>query len=253
MPEKIRRINVLGTQVSAGSFADGVDRLRQLVRRQQPAYVSCANAYSLSMSLSDKKLQSVLCRADMTTADGVPVVWAMKLLGAGNAERVHNDDLVLACCERFPEWKHYLVGGAAGQPEIVAAAMCQRFPGIDIVGVQATPIRPLPAENSLQIVAAIEKSEADIVWVGMGTPAQDFWMSEVSPELNIPLVGCGSLFDLLAGRTRAAPEWVKRNGLQWLFRLLQEPRRLLFRYSYHNTRFLFAFIWQYLSLKLKKL
>jgi N-acetylglucosaminyldiphosphoundecaprenol N-acetyl-beta-D-mannosaminyltransferase len=102
----------------------------------------------------------------------------------------------------------------------------------------------VPAATTAAIVADIRASGADIVWVGLGTPAQDDWMQAVVDRVDVPMVGVGSAFDLLAGRTRAAPEWMKRNGLQWLFRLLQEPRRLAWRYLYYNTRFVLAAAWQ---------
>ena len=248
----IRRVALLGTQVSACRFITAVEHLHQLVDNNNGAYVSCANAYSLSLAMSDTALQNILNASDMTTADGVPVVWALKLLGYSTAQRVHNDDLVLACCERYPGWKHFLVGGARGQSSKVVNALRHRFPGIHIVGHEETPERPLPAEESERILESITRSGANVVWVGMGTPAQDIWMSQISKRLDIPLVGCGSLFNLLAGHTRPAPEWMKRNGLQWLHRLLQEPQRLLFRYTYHNARFVLGFTRQYLRHQLQK-
>jgi N-acetylglucosaminyldiphosphoundecaprenol N-acetyl-beta-D-mannosaminyltransferase len=119
----------------------------------------------------------------------------------------------------------------------VARALRQRFPSIEIVGMHATPTRPPgPAENA-QIVADIEGSRADIVWVGMGTPPQDEWMRANVEAVGIPMIGVGSAFDLLSGRTRAAPAFIKHSGLQWAFRLAQEPRRLMRRYANYNPRF----------------
>lgn len=222
--------------VTATTFEAVVDRLQDMVSRKLAGYVSCANAYSTSLAQSDENLRTIFNNSYMTTADGVPVVWAIKLFGT-YAERVHNDDLVLECCMRFPEWKYFLVGGAEGQAEIVAAELERRFPGILILGAESTPQLPIPEDISKTIVSRIVTAQPDVVWVGMGTPAQDLWMSKVVEEVKVPMVGCGSLFDLLCGNTRVAPQWIKRSGLQWLFRLLQEPRRLFRRYAYHNTRF----------------
>ncbi|MEZ5638297.1 MAG: WecB/TagA/CpsF family glycosyltransferase [Burkholderiaceae bacterium] len=239
-PPMLARARVLGTPVTVCTFVQAQDELARLVARGGAAYVSCANAYSTTMATDQPAFAAVLAEADMVTADGMAVVWALRALGHPDAERVHNDDLFLACCARFPDWRHYLVGGRDGQTDQVAAAMRARFPGIRIAGGSATPVRPVPAQQQEQILAQIRQARPDIVWVGMGTPAQDHWMHETAAQVGLPMVGVGSLFDLLAGRTRAAPEWVKRSGLQWAFRLMQEPRRLAGRYLVYNSRFVWG-------------
>ncbi len=241
------QVRVLGAPVTVCTFVEAQDELARLVARGGGACVSCANAYSTTMATDRPDFARVLAQADMVTADGMAVVWALHALGHGRAERVHNDDLFLACCARFKHWRHFLVGGRVGQTEAVAAAMRVRFPGIDVVGGCATPVRPVPADQQAQILAQIAAARASIVWVGMGTPAQDHWMHASAPLAGVPMVGVGSLFDLLAGHTRAAPEWVKRSGLQWAFRLAQEPRRLAGRYVVYNTRFVLGLARQWWS------
>lgn len=233
------RVTLLGTRVSATTFDRAAQILDAMVRRARPAYVSCANVYSLMLGRDDPRYQSLLNEAAYVTADGMPVVWALRALGH-DAERVHNDDLFFHCCSRYPGWRHFFVGGRTGQPEQVASYVLRRFPGIEIAGTYATPVRPVPEAETEAIVAAIRESRATIVWVGMGTPAQDDWMSVAAPRAGIPMVGIGSMFDLAAGRTRPAPEWMKRAGLQWLFRLALEPRRLGRRYLLYNPRFVVA-------------
>jgi len=222
------------------TFVEAQDFLEHLVERQAGVYISCANAYSVTLAYHDPDYQRVLNGARYVTADGMSVVWALRTLGC-KAERVHNDDLFLACCERFRGWRHFLVGGRLGQPERVANEMSRRFAGINVVGTHPTTNRPVPAAETEIIVEKIRRTQASIVWVGMGTPDQDYWMTAVAPVAGVPMVGVGSLFDLLTDRTRPAPAWIKRNGLQWLFRLSQEPRRLAYRYFYYNTRFVLAF------------
>ena len=234
------RAEVIGTPVSVTSFQGAVQALAALVEAQQGGYVCPANAYSLVLCRDDAHYRGVVDRAPLVTADGMPVVWALRWLRHRQAERVHNDDLCLAACAQHPHWRHYLVGGREGQPEEVARALQARFPGIQVVGCRPTPQRPVPAAHTQAIVDDIRASGATVVWVGLGTPAQDFWMHTVAGQVGAPMVGVGSLFDLLAGRTRAAPDWMKRNGLQWLFRLAQEPRRLFTRYAVFNTRFVLA-------------
>lgn len=244
-PSGLPRVRVLGAPVTVCTFVEAQDELARLVARGGGACISCANAYSTTMATDMPDFAQVLARADMVTADGMAVVWALHALGHGRAERVHNDDLFLACCARFKHWRHFLVGGREGQTEEVATAMQLRFPGIQVVGGCATPVRPLPTDRQAQVLAQIAAARPSIVWVGMGTPAQDHWMHASAPLAGVPMVGVGSLFDLLAGRTRAAPEWVKRSGLQWAFRLAQEPRRLAGRYLVYNTRFVLGLAGQW--------
>ena len=239
------RVSVLGTRVTATTFVGAQVLLSTLVHESRGCYVSPANVYSIMLAYDDPAYQAVINEAAFVTTDGVPVVWALRGLGF-EAQRVHNDDLFLTCCSRYPEWRHFLVGGREGQPEEVAAEMRRRFPGITIAGTHPTPCRPVSPGETQLIVEKIRTSNPDVVWVGMGTPAQDFWMASAAAACNSVMVGCGSLFDLLTGRTLAAPAWVKKSGLQWLFRLVQEPRRLAFRYLYYNPRFVVAFSGQWL-------
>jgi N-acetylglucosaminyldiphosphoundecaprenol N-acetyl-beta-D-mannosaminyltransferase len=239
------RADCLGTRISALSF-DGAQRaLAALVERGNSACVSPATVYSVMLGVDDPAYRQTVNGAAMVTADGMPLVWLQRRLGWPLAERVHNDDLWFACCARYTGWRHFLVGGREGQPEVVAAALARRYPGIQVVGLHATPQRPLPAQTTRDIVARIREARPDIVWVGLGTPAQDWWMQSVAGDVGVPLVGVGSAFDLLAGRTRPAPEWMKRNGLQWLFRLAQEPRRLGWRYLHYNSRFVASVLWRW--------
>lgn len=244
------RARVLGADVSVCSFRQAQDTLAAMVEQRDGGYISCANAFSVTLAQQDRALHQVLQTASVVTADGMPVVWALRALGHA-AERVHNDDLFLACCARFPGWRHFLLGGRLGQPEAVAAEMRRRFPGITVVGGCATPTRPIPEADQMAILAQIQAAKPSLVWVGMGTPAQDHWMHGAR-TLGLPLVGVGSLFDLLSGRTRATPDWAKRLGLQWLFRLSQEPRRLAGRYARHNTQFALGFARQWLQEKTRK-
>ena len=228
---------VLGTSVSAITFDDAIARLADYVDRRRAVRVSNANVYSVMLGYDDPLVQNLINRADLVLPDGMPIVWSLKRLGF-RVERVHGDDFMLACCDRYRHWRHALVGGADGEPERVAERLRAMFAGIRIVYCHATPVRPVPASVSETIVTGLAATSADIVWVGLGTPAQDEWMAEQVDRVRLPLIGVGSAFDLLSGRTRAAPRWMKRTGGQWLFRLFQEPRRLGFRYLYYNPRFL---------------
>lgn len=232
----IARADILGTSVCASGFGEAIAFLETAVRERRGVFVSPATTHSVILARDDPGFRQAVARAAYVAADGMPLVWLLRRRGLA-AERVHGDDLMLACCERFRGWRHFLVGGAAGQAEAVAAALEARFPGILVAGCVSTPVRPPPETDTASIVERLEAAQADLVWVGMGTPAQDLWMSDAAPRAGIPMVGVGSAFNLLSGRTRPAPEWMKRSGLQWLFRLVEEPGRLWRRYLVGGSRF----------------
>lgn len=244
----MKRVNVLGTRVMGCSFLGAQEYLAIHVMERSPVIMSAATVYSVMLGRRMSDFRAKVNRAPFIMADGMPLVWAQRLFGTAS-ERVHGDDLMLACCKRFPLWRHFLLGGAVDQPEKVVQGLIKRVPGIQIVGAIATPERPVPPLDTERIVALIEHTRADVVWVGMGTPAQDEWMSENSASVGVPMVGVGSAFDMLAGRTSSAPEWIKRSGLQWLFRLVQEPRRLAPRYLIYNPLFVWHLALQYVGLK----
>ncbi len=229
-------VPVLGTRVAAISFAEAVSWLSAAAHAGRRAHVACANVFSVVMARDRPEYASCLTGADLIVPDGMPIVWALRMLGH-RAERVHGDDLLLAFCRTFPTIRHFLMGGAPGQPEQVADSLRSMIPGMCIAGTHPTPVRPVPAPAHRRAVAKIQDSGAQIVWVGMGTPAQDYWIATALQDISAPMVGVGSAFDLLSGRTRATPEWMKKTGTQWLFRLAQEPQRLWRRYLAYNPRF----------------
>jgi N-acetylglucosaminyldiphosphoundecaprenol N-acetyl-beta-D-mannosaminyltransferase len=238
---------VVGTPVDVAGFEQALDWVAAAIAARRGTYLSHANAFSLRLAHRDPRHRERLAGAGFVAADGMPVVWAQRRLGHAAAERVHGDDLFLAACDRFRQVRHFLLGGAAGQPENVAQVLAARLPGLEVVGVQATPRRPPSSVESERALAAFRATAAEVVWVGMGTPSQDEWMAAHAAAAGIPLIGVGSAFDVLSGRRRPAPEWVKRSGLQWLFRLLQEPRRLGGRYLVGNSWFAAAFLAQWLA------
>ncbi len=229
-------VPVLGTRVAAITFSDAVCWLSAAVQVGRQAHVACANVFSVVLARDRPEYASCLTGADLVIPDGMPIVWALRMLGHP-AERVHGDDLLLGFCRTFPATRHFFMGGTSDQPEHVAASLRSMIPGICIAGTHPTPVRPLPESAHRHAVDKILDSGAQIVWVGMGTPAQDYWIAAAVEEISAPMVGVGSAFDLLSGRTRATPKWMKKTGTQWLFRLAQEPRRLWRRYLTYNPRF----------------
>jgi len=181
----------------------------------------------------------------------MPVVWALRVLGH-RAERVYGPDLMLAVCERSARegWSHFFFGGASGVAEMLAAEMRRRFPALTVAGVLCPPFRALTSEEEEAMLAHLNGSGAQIVWVGLGSPKQDLWMAEHRARLEAPvLIGVGAAFDFFAGSQKQAPRWMQRSGLEWLFRLMTEPRRLWRRYLIGNPKFAAAVVMQLTRLR----
>ncbi|HEY3970474.1 MAG TPA: WecB/TagA/CpsF family glycosyltransferase [Solirubrobacteraceae bacterium] len=210
-----------------------------------------AAAVNLVMSAHDDPttMQAVL-GATLAVPDGQPLVWALRLLGHSRATRVYGPDLMAHYCAHAAGTGTpiYLYGGRSEQAlELLIERLSVRFPGLRIAGGWSPPFRPLTAEEQLQVVQRIDGSGAQVVWVGTGQPKQELWMHEMRPRLTAPLlVGVGAAFDFHAGIVSQAPAWMRRNGLEWLYRLTREPKRLWRRYASQNPRFLVGFLRQYL-------
>jgi N-acetylglucosaminyldiphosphoundecaprenol N-acetyl-beta-D-mannosaminyltransferase len=140
-------------------------------------------------------------------------------------------------------YKVFLLGGSSGQSGQLRQELKKKLPGLRVAGNHDTPARPIPEKDNAVIVKKINQSGAQVVFVGMGCPTQELWMMENRDKLNAPaLIGVGAAFDFLSGRVRQAPEWMQNVGLEWLYRLIQEPKRLWYRYTVINARFLFLVV-----------
>ena len=187
--------------------------------------------------------------------DGQPLVWLSKLLGFKESERVAGPDLMQELCRLSPEkgYRHFFYGGAEGIPERLKTMFEETYPGIKIVGTFSPPFRPLTREEDENVVKLINDSKPDFLWVGLGAPKQEQWIADHLDRIQAPVqVGVGAAFDFFTGNVLRAPVWMQRAGLEWLFRLLKEPRRLWKRYFIYNTMFLFCLIPEILRHKLSK-
>jgi N-acetylglucosaminyldiphosphoundecaprenol N-acetyl-beta-D-mannosaminyltransferase len=210
------------------------------IRRCDRQYVCVTGVHGVMESQRDPELLRIHNAAGLVTPDGMPLVWIARRSGYHHVDRVYGPVLVLAACEASVAagYRHFFYGGGPGVAERLAERLAARFPGLTIVGTFAPPFRPLLPEEETEVIARINASAADIVWVGLSTPKQEHWMDRFRPKLKAPvLIGVGAAFDFHAGLKRQAPRWVQRSGFEWLFRLSQEPRRLWRRYSSNNTRF----------------
>jgi N-acetylglucosaminyldiphosphoundecaprenol N-acetyl-beta-D-mannosaminyltransferase len=214
-----------------------------IAERPRPAtYIVQTNVYSLVNAQGGSPYRNVLSAADLSLPDGMPLVWILRHRGHKNLERVYGPDLMLRLCEQAAKrgWRCFFYGGKPGVPELLKEKLVARFPGLNIVGTYSPPFRELTAEEEAQVCAMINAAKPDIVWVGLGAPKQDIWMYQHRGGLDVAVMhGVGAAFDFLTGRVRQAPRWMMNAGLEWLFRLLREPRRLWKRYTIVNLKFIY--------------
>lgn len=235
-----RRVEILGVAVSATDPTAVLERIAGWLDRREANYVCVNTVHSLLCAREDPRLREIYRRAGIVTPDGMPLVWISRWRGESAVRRVYGPDLLLACCETFRSRgiRHYFYGGAEGVAERLADRLQARFPGLKVAGTMSPPFRRLDADEREDIARRVEATKPDIIWVGLGCPKQDYWMADhvqrLAPAVQI---GVGAAFDFHSGRKRQAPIWMRRSGLEWLFRLLSEPRRLAGRYLVGNTRF----------------
>jgi N-acetylglucosaminyldiphosphoundecaprenol N-acetyl-beta-D-mannosaminyltransferase len=235
------RVDVLGVEVSAIDMAQALAIIDGWIASGARRYVCVTGVHGVMESRRDPALLRIHNDAGMVTPDGMPLVWLARRAGFSHVSRVYGPDLMLACCEHsVPRgYRHYLYGGAPGVADRLSERLRARFPGLQIVGSYSPPFRPGRAREDQAVLDRLNGAVPDIVWVGLSTPKQEWWMHEHRGLLDASvLIGVGAAFDFHAGLKRQAPRWMQRSGLEWLFRLSQEPRRLWPRYSRNNTRFL---------------
>jgi N-acetylglucosaminyldiphosphoundecaprenol N-acetyl-beta-D-mannosaminyltransferase len=245
----IARSNVLGIGVSAINMAIALDTIDKWVAQRVPNYVCVTGVHGVMESRRDAELRAIHNHAGLVTPDGMPLVWLSRAAGFRHVERVYGPELMRAVCERSVTrgYRHFVYGGAPGVGEKLECRLRELYPGIEIVGHYCPPFRPLtPAEDD-EVVKLINAAAPDLVWVGLSTPTQERWMAAHTNRLSAPvLVGVGAAFDFIAGVKKQAPPWMRRSGLEWMFRLLSEPRRLWRRYLVNNPRFVALIAKQYL-------
>ena len=235
------RVNILGVGVSAISLTEAVDRSLALVEQERRGYVCVTGVHGVMEAQDNKQFRQILNRSFLTTPDGVPTVWLGRLHGFRTMTRVYGPDYMLALCDRGRAHgcRHFLYGGKPGVAEQLRESLMKRFPGVQIVGTFTPPFRRLTGEEEEDLHVQLQVASADVFWVGLSTPKQETFMGEYFERLPVKLmVGVGAAFDLLSGNLREAPDWVKQIGMQWLYRLVMEPRRLWRRYLRNNPRFL---------------
>jgi N-acetylglucosaminyldiphosphoundecaprenol N-acetyl-beta-D-mannosaminyltransferase len=248
----IARCSILGVQISAVNLPMAVRQIHDWIDRRHPNYVCITGVHGVMESQRDEQLKRIHNAAGLVSPDGMPMVWISRLRGHSQVRRVYGPDLMLELCARGVPLghRHFLYGGADGVAELLATNLRRRFPGIQIVGTCTPPFRPLTDDEDRQVVQMINRSGADIVWVGLSTPKQERWMAAHLGRVHAPvMIGVGAAFDFHAGLKSQAPRWMQKSGLEWFYRLCTEPRRLWKRYLTNNPLFCWYLLLESLRLR----
>ncbi|MBV9760544.1 MAG: WecB/TagA/CpsF family glycosyltransferase [Acidobacteriaceae bacterium] len=242
----VASFKVLAVQVSAVQIPEVVLRMRRWIgARRRAHYIAVTGMHGVMEARRDSRFERILNSADLVVPDGMPLVWLGRWHGHALARRVYGPELMEKFCrETGNEFTHFFYGGAPGTGKRLGEALGQRF-GTRSVGDYSPPFRPLTADEDAEVVKMIEEAAPDILWIGLSTPKQERWMYEHRERLTVPvIVGVGAAFDFHTGQLKQAPSWMRENGLEWLYRLIAEPRRLWRRYLVYGPQFVWNVLLQ---------
>jgi N-acetylglucosaminyldiphosphoundecaprenol N-acetyl-beta-D-mannosaminyltransferase len=243
--------HVLGVDVDAVDMEGALAHVARALQESRKGYVCVAGVHGVMEAQRSPFVSQIYAGAEMTIPDGMPLVWVGRLQGHTSMERVTGPDLMLEIFRRqeFSDVTHFLYGGVEGVADQLRDKFTRQFPWVRIVGTSTPPFHDLSSIEEQQLVSRIGELKPDIIWIGLGCPKQERFMSRFSPILETKLMfGVGAAFDYHTGRIRDCADWIKRAGLQWLHRLLQDPRRLWSRYLRNNPTFIWLVALQILGL-----
>lgn len=248
-----RHFTVLGVRIDALQIPEVVAQMESWIQSTDGSHwIEPAGMHGLAETLHDPTFRNVLNDADMVVADGMPLVWLGRLRGCRLARRVYGPELMLTFCDQTATrgYRHFFYGGEPGLAEELAQQLSKRFPGVTLAGTYCPQFRPLTAGENQEVVQIIRATRPDVLWVALGMPEKERWMYENRTAIGVPvMVGVGAAFDLISGRVPQAPRWMREHGLEWFYRLLQEPRRLWRRYLVCGPKFICHVSLELLGLK----
>jgi len=237
--ENPKSFRVLGVHVDAMQIIDVIAEMEHwIVARAGCHFVAFTGMHGIAETQFDPSFKQILNSADLVVADGMPLAWLGRWHGYAMRRRVYGPELMETFCRKTgPLYRHYFYGGGPGVADRLAEVLKQRY-DVRTVGTYTPPFRPLSEEENLEVARRIEAAAPDVVWVGLSTPKQERWMYDHRSRLGVPVMaGVGAAFDFIAGTVKQAPTWMQENGLEWFFRLVQEPRRLWRRYLINGSEF----------------
>ena len=246
------RADVLGVKVSAVNMSRAVAIAEEWIDVGRPGYICLTGVHGVMEAHRDANFRSILNAAVINAPDGMPLSWVGRWQGHRAMDRVFGPDFMSTMCSVSVAhgYRHFLYGGQTGVAEALKRALVQRFPGLQIVGTYTPPFRALTPREEDELFSAIQRTQPDILWIGLSTPKQEKFMAAYLDRLHVPLlVGVGAAFDYHTGRLKDSPRWIKRAGLQWLHRLAQDPRRLAGRYLRTHPAFLWHIALQFAGLR----
>jgi N-acetylglucosaminyldiphosphoundecaprenol N-acetyl-beta-D-mannosaminyltransferase len=244
---------VLGIPLAITDYAQVIEWIDATIAAGSRGSISAAAVHLVMRAQDEPAVMEAVLGLSLVVPDGQPLVWALHALGHQRATRVYGPDLMALYCQHAAHTgvPIYLYGGRSEDALVeLTLALRTRFPGLAVVGGHAPPFRELSAEEDEQEALAIERSGAQVVWVGIGQPRQELWVARMRERLDTPvLIAVGAAFDFHAGLLPQAPAWMGSHGLEWSYRLAREPRRLWRRYARYNPRFVIAFARQYAAVR----
>lgn len=244
---------VLGVRMDAVQIPHVIVTMENwIARRDGCRFIAVTNVHVLMEAHHQDSFRKVLDAADLCVPDGMPLIWVGRSHGHPLERRVYGPDLLLDFCRETNarRYRHFFYGGKPGVPQALANRLKKDYPLVEIAGTYSPPFRVLSAEEDARVVDMINGSGADVLWVGLGCPKQEYWMHRHREQLQVPvMVGVGQAFDVHAGRLKQAPFWMREHGLEWVFRLASEPRRLWRRYLIYNSQFVFNALLELLHIK----
>jgi N-acetylglucosaminyldiphosphoundecaprenol N-acetyl-beta-D-mannosaminyltransferase len=249
-----KRQSVLGANIDALDWDEALSHVIESGAERQSRYVCICNVHSVVTTTRDPDFRRIVNQADLATADGAPIAWALRVFGFKSQERINGPDLMWRYLEQAERLQQtvFFYGSTPATLQKLRDALARQFPRLRIGGLHSPPFRALSEQEDEQEVRMINGSGANVVFVGLGCPKQEQWMAAHRGRVQAVMIGVGAAFDYHAGVVRRAPLWWQRHGLEWLYRLASEPRRLFKRYMVTNTLFIIGFSRQWISSKVAK-
>jgi N-acetylglucosaminyldiphosphoundecaprenol N-acetyl-beta-D-mannosaminyltransferase len=246
------RVNILGVGISAIDLSRALEEVQLAILRKKRGYITFTSMHGIMEAQNDPQLRRTYNSAFLCLPDGMSVVWPAKWLGVKKLDRDYGPDFMRDFCEASVRHgiRHFFYGGFDGLAEELRTILSARFPGLRVVGTYEPPFRPLTLEEEAALQNQIALAKPDMMWIGIGTPKQDRFMAAHLDKLDVTVMaGVGAAFNFFTLRVKQAPEWMQRWGLQWFYRLCQEPRRLWRRFIILNAKYVFLVLLQMLHFR----
>lgn len=243
---------VFGIPISIGNTPDAIETVLSELDALRGRYITFVNVHALMMSRRDKEYHRAQKEAAYAMPDGKPLTWLLRKRGYEEASQIAGPDFMMRMLGSDVPVRHYFYGSTQQTLDRMRNAIETHFPNAEIVGMVSPPFRKLSEEEEEEEIRKMNESGAELIWIGLGAPKQELWMQRMQGKADGVMFGVGAAFDFLAGTSRRAPKWMRRNGLEWLYRLYCDPKRLWKRYLVTNTQFLLTLPGYFTHRKLKR-